>query len=253
MSPSANTLLRQAAESPDNIKYLALRAENRHAEPETRSNAPAVTLLLVIAAHVAVFYILQVYKITLPKIEPAQPMMVSLLAAPQPEVVPVVPKVIPKPVVRKPEIVKIIPKPQPVQQTEPEPVVQPPPPAVESKPNDSIAPVVEQPVEPKAEPKVVEEPKIEPPRFGVAYLNNPVPAYPTISRRLGEQGRVMLKVLVSVAGDPDSVVLDTSSGSDRLDQAAIDAVKKWRFVPAKRNGQALSAYVLVPVKFSLHG
>jgi protein TonB len=247
-------LLRQAAESPDNIKYLALRAENRHAEPETRSKAPAVTLLLVIAAHVAVFYVLQGYKVTLPKVEPVQPMMVNLLAAPQPEVVPVVP-VVPKPVVHKPQpkIEKIVPQPQPVQQAEPAPVQPPPPPSAEVKPNDSITPVVEQPLAPKVEPKVVEEPKIEPPRFGVAYLNNPAPAYPTISRRLGEQGRVMLKVLVNAGGDPDSVVLDTSSGSDRLDQAAIDAVKKWRFVPAKRNGQALSAYVLVPVKFSLHG
>ncbi|HEY7986747.1 MAG TPA: energy transducer TonB [Methylophilaceae bacterium] len=252
MSPSPNTSQRQAAESPGNIKYLALRAENRHAVPEKRSKAPAMTLLLVVAAHVAVFYMLQVYRITLPKIEPAQPMMVSLLAAPQPEVVPVVPKVNPKPVVRKPELVKIIPKLQPVQQTEPEPVVQPPPPNAETKPNDSITPVVEQPVEPKVEPKVVEEPKIEPPRFGVSYLNNPAPAYPPVSRRLGEQGRVVLKVLVNTAGNPESVALDTGSGSDRLDQAAIDAVKQWRFVPAKRNGQALSAYVLVPLKFSLH-
>jgi protein TonB len=100
---------------------------------------------------------------------------------------------------------------------------------------------------------VVEEPKIEPPRFGVAYLNNPAPAYPPISRRLGEQGRVMLKVLVSAAGEPQSVALETGSGSDRLDQAAIEAVKQWRFVPAKRNGQSLSAYVLVPLKFVLRG
>jgi len=147
----------------------------------------------------------------------------------------------------------VVPLPKPVQQQTAEAVVQPPPPK-EAAPSNSITAVVAQLApEPKVEPKVVEEPRIEPPSFGVAYLNNPAPAYPSISRRLGEQGRVVLKVLVSAAGEPESVALENGSGSDRLDQAAIDAVKKWRFVPAKRNGESLSAYVLVPLKFSLNG
>lgn len=96
------------------------------------------------------------------------------------------------------------------------------------------------------------EPIVEPPKFGAAYLNNPAPKYPTSSRRAGEQGRVLLKVLVSEQGMPEEVELDTSSGFERLDQAAIDAVKKWSFIPAKRSNQPISAYVLVPVKFSLN-
>lgn len=109
----------------------------------------------------------------------------------------------------------------------------------------------EQTVEVPAKIEAVAEPAIEPPRFGAAYLNNPPPAYPSVSRRSGEQGRVLLRVLVSENGLAESVQLDSSSGYEKLDRAAIEAVKKWSFVPAKRSNQPVSAYVLVPVKFSL--
>jgi protein TonB len=101
--------------------------------------------------------------------------------------------------------------------------------------------------------KVVAEPSIEPPSFAAAYLNNPAPQYPQVSRRVGEQGRVLLRVLVSSSGLADSVQVETSSGSSKLDQAALKAVEKWNFVPAKRSNQPVSAYVLVPIKFSLNG
>ena len=94
---------------------------------------------------------------------------------------------------------------------------------------------------------------IEPPKFGAAYLNNPAPDYPAASRRFSEQGIVLLRVLVSLSGQAESVQIENSSGYSRLDQAAIKAVKLWSFIPAKRNNQPLSAYVLVPVKFSLAG
>ncbi|MDO9203834.1 energy transducer TonB [Methylotenera sp.] len=96
------------------------------------------------------------------------------------------------------------------------------------------------------------EQEVEPPRFGAAYLNNPAPAYPPLARRLSEQGRVLLKVLVTEEGLASIVQVDTSSGYNKLDQAAIEAVKKWSFIPAKRSNQPISAYVLVPIKFSLN-
>ena len=99
----------------------------------------------------------------------------------------------------------------------------------------------------------VKELAIELPRFGAAYLNNPSPEYPAASRRFSEQGIVLLRVLVSLSGQVESVQIQNSSGYSRLDQAAIKAVKMWSFIPAKRNNQPLSAYVLVPVKFSLTG
>lgn len=100
--------------------------------------------------------------------------------------------------------------------------------------------------------KVVDpQPVVEPPRFGAAYLHNPPPKYPPASRRLGEEGRVMLRVLVSADGASASVEVESSSGFDRLDKAAIDAVRKWQFIPAKRDKKPIDAHVIVPIQFTL--
>jgi periplasmic protein TonB len=92
-----------------------------------------------------------------------------------------------------------------------------------------------------------------PPNFSAAYLRNPPPRYPLIARRNGEEGTVTLRVRVSAAGRAESVSVDTSSGSSTLDRAAVDAVKAWRFVPARRGAEAVDATVLVPVVFRLDG
>lgn len=92
---------------------------------------------------------------------------------------------------------------------------------------------------------------IEPPKFGAAYLFNPAPTYPTLARRLGEEGRALLRVLVAENGRAETVVIESTSGSSRLDQAAMAAVKRWEFVPAKQNRENVSAYVLVPIHFAL--
>ncbi|MRR51036.1 MAG: energy transducer TonB, partial [Rhodocyclaceae bacterium] len=88
-------------------------------------------------------------------------------------------------------------------------------------------------------------------RFDADYLHNPKPVYPSASRRLGEQGRVLLRVYVSAEGRAEKVEVKTSSGFQRLDQAAEDAVSRWRFVPAKRGDQAVAAWVQVPITFQL--
>lgn len=90
-------------------------------------------------------------------------------------------------------------------------------------------------------------------RFDAAYLNNPRPAYPMLSRRLREEGQVMLRVLVSADGQASRVELRTSSGSERLDRAAQEAVARWRFVPARRGEVAVESWVLVPIVFKLQG
>jgi protein TonB len=92
---------------------------------------------------------------------------------------------------------------------------------------------------------------VTPPRFDAAYLDNPSPPYPTMSRRMGEQGKVLLRVLVNADGSAAQVELKNSSGSSRLDQSALDTVKRWRFVPAKLGTQAVTAWVLVPISFTL--
>jgi protein TonB len=89
------------------------------------------------------------------------------------------------------------------------------------------------------------------PQFGAGYLSNPAPDYPATARRMGEEGKVLLHVLVTADGGAKQVKLHRTSGSESLDAAALKAVRKWRFVPAKRGDQALEAWVYVPIVFKL--
>ena len=90
-----------------------------------------------------------------------------------------------------------------------------------------------------------------PPRFDAAYLDNPAPAYPPLARRMGNQGRVLLRVEVNPQGRAEHVLVRNSSGFPRLDDAAVDTVRQWHFVPARQGELAVSAWVLVPVVFTL--
>ena len=93
--------------------------------------------------------------------------------------------------------------------------------------------------------------RIETPSSQAQYLQNPKPVYPTLSRRLGEQGLVMVRVLVGADGLPQRVELQQSSGFERLDQAALATVRGWRFVPGKRNGVPEAMWFNVPIDFKL--
>jgi protein TonB len=84
------------------------------------------------------------------------------------------------------------------------------------------------------------------------YLRNPPPAYPDPSRLAHEEGVVMLLVDVGSLGTPTEVRLQHSSGYDALDQAAIRAVRAWKFRPATEAGIAVASSVSIPVRFELH-
>ena len=94
-------------------------------------------------------------------------------------------------------------------------------------------------------------PNVSAARFDAAYLQNPKPNYPALSRRLGEEGKVLLKVRVGSDGRPLAVELEKSSNFERLDNAARQVVQSWRFVPAKRGDEAIEATVVVPIIFRL--
>ena len=83
------------------------------------------------------------------------------------------------------------------------------------------------------------------------YLNNPAPSYPAISRRLGEQGKVVIRVLIGKDGMAQQGNIHHSSGYDRLDQAALRAVMRWRYVPGRRDGMAQDMWFNVPINFAL--
>jgi periplasmic protein TonB len=86
-----------------------------------------------------------------------------------------------------------------------------------------------------------------------AYLRNPGPRYPDAARRAGEQGTVTLRVLVTREGLPARVTVEKSSGSAHLDNAALEAVKAWRFTPARQGAERIESWMLVPVAFRLEG
>jgi periplasmic protein TonB len=81
--------------------------------------------------------------------------------------------------------------------------------------------------------------------------NRVEPTYPSASRRAGEEGTVRLKVLVDEKGRPRDVALANSSGFARLDQAAMEAVRKWRFAAATDGTNPISAWTQVAITFRL--
>ena len=94
-------------------------------------------------------------------------------------------------------------------------------------------------------------PSLVEPSADADYLKNPPPPYPRASRRLGEQGTVIVRVFISTQGAPEKAEVRTSSGFPRLDQAALDAVQRWRFVPGRRSGTPEAMWFNIPVRFVL--
>lgn len=92
-----------------------------------------------------------------------------------------------------------------------------------------------------------------PANIGAAYLDSPAPRYPDAARRLGQEGTVMLRVLVSVDGLAARVALEQSSGSPYLDGAALERVRNWRFRPARQGSASVESWVIVPIVFRLEG
>ncbi|WP_404938908.1 energy transducer TonB [Pseudomonas atacamensis] len=138
----------------------------------------------------------------------------------------------------------------------PVPVVEPPPPV-----EDELA-VKPPPPKPIAKPKPVVKlpPKPAPPApapvtpasANAAYLKNPAPEYPSLAQRRGWEGTVLLRVHVLASGKPGEIQIAKSSGRQQLDDAALNAVKRWSFVPAKQGDVAQDGWVSVPIDFKIH-
>lgn len=180
------------------------------------------------------------------EVKPAPVVEPQPVVEPEPE-----PEPLPPPEVKKPAPIKVKPKPKPIKKVKP--VVKPVEKPVQPPKAKSVAPVaapIQQtkpvPVNAQATPAPVEAPK-----FTADYLSNPSPVYPRRSRLLEEEGIVKFKVHVSAQGKALSLQMVKSSGFPRLDDAAFDVVKDWRFVPAKRGNQSIDGWVIVPVSFKL--
>jgi len=94
-------------------------------------------------------------------------------------------------------------------------------------------------------------PALQLPSSDADYLQNPKPAYPSISRRLNEQGRTTVRVLIGADGQPQRAEIAKSSGFTRLDEAALATVMRWRYVPGKRGGAAEAMWFNVPIHWVL--
>jgi protein TonB len=176
-----------------------------------------------------------------------------LVQAPEPVVeprpLPVQPKPEPKPQPKpkvRPKPTPPPPKAPPSERAVSAPPPEPPAPARSSEPVAASAPPAPAPVAREAAPAPV-----QPPRSDAAHLNNPAPRYPAMSRRMGEQGRVLFDVHILPDGSVGEIKLKKSSGYARLDEAALEAVRRWRYVPAKRGDTPIPFWYVQPVTFAL--
>lgn len=196
----------------------------------------------------------------LPVVPPEIPPMTIEFAQPAPPLVePPPPEPIAQPVVEPPPPVedelavkppppKPIPKPKPVVKPVPKPVAKPvvQPPAPPAPPQPVAAPAPAAPPAPPA-PKPV-----TPASASAGYLKNPAPQYPSVALRRGWEGTVLLRVHVLSSGKPGEIQIQKSSGREQLDDAALAAVKRWSFVPAKQGDVALNGWVSVPIDFKIN-
>lgn len=210
--------------------------------------------LLVLALHgAAAYWVSQAPTPELPVVPPQVPPMTIEFAAPAPPVVE------PPPPAPAPQVVEPPPPPPVVDELAAKP---------KPKPKPVPKPVVKQP--PKPQPKPVEAPPpapvaapappapaphapapVTPASANAAYLKNPAPEYPQMAQRRGWEGTVLLRVEVLPSGKPGQIQVQKSSGRDALDAAALAAVKRWSFVPAKQGDVAQTGWVSVPIDFKL--
>lgn len=214
---------------------MRVRTSLRRPEPFWRSPAFAV----VAALHAAGLFALVTWEISRPESVILQAISVRLLEPDRPKVAEAKPQFEPPkptPKTRAPE------PPRPVlaaaqeAPTAPTAMTVPPQPAPPARTEAAAAPVA---------------PALTEARFDADYLQNPKPVYPRTSRRLEEQGKVLLRVHVAADGSAREIEIKQSSGFPRLDAAAREAVARWKFVPARRGPDAVDSWVAVPIVFSL--
>lgn len=201
----------------------------------------------------AIYWLSQNPTPPLPVVPPEVPPMTIEFSQPAPPVVePPPPEPAPPPVVEPPPPVKdeLATKPAPKPVPKPRPVIkQAPKPA--PKP---VAKPIEQPPapQPAAAPAPPAPQPVTPASASAGYLRNPPPEYPALAMRRNWQGTVLLRVHVLASGKPGDIQIQKSSGRTQLDEAALAAVKRWTFVPAKQGDIAQDGWVSVPIDFKLN-
>jgi len=230
-------------------------------------NSKAVlAIAVVMIAHLALLSLMigQSPEITQQTVQPPviQGMLVTATPPAKLEPTPAPPKkVTPRPQ-PKPEPK---PKPEPLvqqQQAETAPAIIEAPPPAPAEPEETTPAEIEQQPEPITEPiaaQPTEAPPLEtvmtevvPPRVDAYQHNNPPPKYPRLSKRLREEGTVLVQLLINKNGTVNEVEIKVSSGYPRLDKAAMKAVKQWRYTPASQGNKTIAYRYEQPVHFSMN-
>jgi protein TonB len=224
-------------------------------EPGRGDRLAGRRLLAFLAASAALHLVLLQFSPTHEPIVLVEPPPLRVTLAEPP---PMVPEMKPEPRPPEPAAAPPPPRPRPAPKPEPAPaspsVAAPPaveapapePPPLLTAPSAGHAPEVAAP-----QPEPPRPAPVTPPVYNAAYLSNPPPPYPVAARRRGQEGVVLLSVLVSEAGLPKEIKLARSSGAPVLDEAALEAVKGWKFVPARQGERSVAAWVEVPIRFRL--
>jgi protein TonB len=236
------------------LSHQRLGSQARQA-PLSRREAWLLGLFALTLHGGLLFWLSQRPEPVLPEVPPQVPPMTIEFTRPAPPVVePPPPEPIPEPVVQeppppvveelavKPPPPKPIPKPKPVAKPAPKPT---------PKPVEQPAPPAPAPVAAPTPPAPPAPAPLTPPSANAGYLKNPAPEYPSLAQRRGWEGTVLLRVHVLANGRPSEIQVQTSSGREALDKAALQAVRQWSFVPAKRGDEAQDGWVSVPIDFKL--
>jgi len=199
-----------------------------------------IGLLFVLLLHGAALYELWSYRI-IPTPDEAITLMVTLINPPSPA------------------------QPKPPKPVEPPPLEPPPPEhlhlaaeapvALPDEPVVYVPPISPPPPPPPAvvAPPLPPQPVLLSSELSVVCPERSPPDYPSLSMRMNEQGKVVLRVELGEDGSVANLEIKTSSGFRRLDDAALSTVKTWRCKPAVRNGKAMRAIALQPFNFILEG
>ena len=247
--------------------YRGPLAQSRlHTAPKRilgRREAVLLGVFALVLHGAAIYWINQNPPVALPVVPPQIPPMTIEFSQPAPPVV--------EPPPPEPAVQSVVEEPPPP--VEDELAVKPAPPKPPPKPKPVIKPVAKPVIKPMARP--VEQPPalpqpvaapapapappaapapkpVTPASASAGYLKNPAPEYPPLALRRNWEGTVLLRVHVLGSGKPGEIQIQKSSGHEQLDDAALAAVKRWSFVPAKQGDTPIDGWVSVPVDFKLN-
>lgn len=206
--------------------------------PDYGSPSSGTGVVTVVLLHAAVFAALLQFEGVRSAVSDAAPLFVSFFTPEQPKVEsPPPPKIVPK---KEPPRLVTVDRLATAADTFIAPPVPPEP--------EVVAPVIEAPAPPPVSLAAAPARKVI---TSVEYIRPPQVEYPALSRRLGEQGRVLVRVLINRDGRAERVEVQSSSGSRRLDDAAIKAAREALYRPYSENGEPIPVWALVPTLFEL--